>query len=281
MRASGISWRGKWDPSFDDFFVDRIGPYASAPPDRYWSLSVNGEFSSGGCLATVEDGDAIRFFYGPLFGAPPENPAKPKAPAADGGRPGPGRAAPDGSRRAAAGRLARRATRFLRSHKGIGGDWAGLALALRSGRDPSAAARRLGERLLALPGERPIGRDVDSVALVAWALAARGRHAKARKLAAYVRSAQATDGGFPTMPGGASNAQSTGVALVALRVTGLGPRTAAAPAGPTPLDYLASLARRDGSIAYRPGSSPTPAWTTAQALLGLTAKVKLLRLAAG
>ena len=122
---------------------------------------------------------------------------------------------------------------------------------------------------------------MDSAALAAWALAMRGRDAAARRAAVFVRSAQAADGGFPTMPGGASNAQSTGVALVALRVTGLGPRPTPAPGGPTPLDYLASLARRTGSIAYSPGSSPTPAWTTAQALLGLTARAKLLGLAAG
>ena len=30
MRGAGISWRGNWNPSFRDFFIDRIGPYASA-----------------------------------------------------------------------------------------------------------------------------------------------------------------------------------------------------------------------------------------------------------
>jgi hypothetical protein len=177
--------------------------------------------------------------------------------------------------------VARRAARFLRRRDGAGGDWAGLALALRGGRAPSGTARQLGQRLLALPGKLPIGRDVDSSALVAWALAARGRREAARRAAAFVRSAQAADGGFPTVPGGESNAQSTGVALVALRVTGLGPRPTAVFGGPTPLDYLASLARPDGSIRYAPGSDPTPVWTTAQALLGLTGRAKLLDLPAG
>ena len=45
MRGAGISWRGNWDPSFRDFFIDSIGPYASAAPDRYWSLTVNGHFA--------------------------------------------------------------------------------------------------------------------------------------------------------------------------------------------------------------------------------------------
>jgi hypothetical protein len=281
MHGAGISWRGNWDPSFGDFFIDRIGPFASAPPDNYWSLSVNGGFSAGGCLTTVADGDAIRFFYGPLFGAPPGDPATPGAAAPEGGRSGAGRSTPTKTRRAALKRVARRATRFLRRSDGIGGDWAGLALALRARRELSGAARQLGERLRALPDRGSRGSDVDSAALLAWALAARGRYAKARRLAVYVRSAQATDGGFPTMPGGSSNAQSTGVALIALRVTGLGPRPVAGPGGPTPLDYLASLARRDGSIEYRPDSAPTPVWTTAQALLGLTARSKLLAFAAG
>jgi hypothetical protein len=281
LRGTSISWRGNWDPSFNDFFIDRIGPFASAPPDHYWSLTVNGSFSAGGCLTTVADGDAIRFFYGPLFGAPQGDPATPGAAAAEGGRSGAGRSTPTGTRRAVLKRVARRATRFLQRNDGIGGDWAGLALALRARRELSGAARRLGERLRALPDKGSLGPDVDSAALLAWALAARGRYAKAQRLAAYVRSAQAADGGFPTMPGDSSNAQSTGVALVALRVTGLGPRPAAGPGGPTPLDYLASLTHRNGSIAYRPHSDPTPVWTTAQALLGLTRRSRLLGFAAG
>lgn len=275
LRGAGISWRGNWNPSFRDFFVDRIGPFASAAPDRYWSLTVNGRFSAGGCLTTVTDGDAIRFFYGPLFGAPPAD--DPAAPGSGPGGPESGRPTPPTIRRGALERVARRAARFLRDAEGVGGEWADLALALRAGREPTGAARQLGERLRALPAEGSTGPDVDSAALAAWALAMRGRDAAARRAAVFVRSAQAADGGFPTMPGGVSNAQSTGVALVALRVTGLGPRPTPAPGGPTPLDYLASLARGAGSIAYSPGSSPTPAWTTAQALLGLTAKEKLMQ----
>ena len=60
---------------------------------------------------------------------------------------------------------------------------------------------------------------------------------------------------------------------VGLRLAG--PATRLAGGGPTPLAYLASLARGDGSIAYAPGAQPTPIWTTAQALLGLTAVGKL------
>jgi len=283
MRLTGISWRGNWNPSFRDFFIERIGPYATAAPDSYWSLSVNGRFSAGGCLTTVSGGDAVRFYYGPLFGAPPEtDPVTPGSPASGRGRTGAGGPGPAKTRRTETRSLARRAALFLRSHTAdeVGEDWADLALALRGRRALSGAARQLGKRLRALPDVGSIGPDVDSAALRAWVLAARGRHTMARKAAAFVRSAQTGDGGFPAMPGGDSNAQSTGVALVALRVAGFGPRPTAHPGGPTPLDYLASLTRRDGSIAYARGSSLTPVWTTAQALLGLTSKTKLLRLGA-
>jgi hypothetical protein len=280
LRGAGISWRGNWNPSFRDFFVDRIGPFASAAPDRYWSLTVNGRFSAGGCLTTVTEGDSVRFFYGPLFGAPPpDDPATPGGAPAEPGRPESGRPTPPTIRRDALEGVARRAARFLRGAGGVGGEWADLALALRAGREPTGAARRLGKRLRVLPAKGSTGPDVDSAALAAWSLAMRGRDAAAKRAAVFVRSAQAADGGFPTVPGGASNAQSTGVALIALRVTGLGPRPTPVPGGPMPLDYLASLARRAGSIAYAPGSSPTPTWTTAQALLGLTGRAKLLGLA--
>jgi Domain of unknown function (DUF4430) len=282
LRGTGISWRGNWDPSFHDFFIDRIGPFASEPPDEYWSLSVNGQFVAGGCLTTVAEGDEIEFSYGSAFGAPQEDPVAPTQPSSEQGRSGSGRPPPATPRQITAlKRVSARATRFLQSTSGIGEDWAGLALALRDGRRPDGAAQRLSERLRALPGDGSTGQDVDSSALVAWALALRGQNAKALRLAAFVRSAQSADGGFPTAPGGTSNAQSTGVALVALRVTGLGPRPTAVPGGRTPLDYLASLARGDGSIAYRRGAFPTPVWTTAQALLGLTGRAKLLGFAAG
>jgi hypothetical protein len=279
MRGAGISWQGNWNPSFRDFFIERIGPHASTPPDDYWSLSVNGRFSSGGCLAQVAEGDEVRFFYGPLFGAPPELGPTGADGAADGQQPGGGRSDDAGRRKPAKPRrLARRAALFLRHSEGPGSEWAELALALRTRSRPPGTARALAERLLDRAPSRAPGDDVDSTALDAWALAAAGRPAAARVAAATVRDAQSPDGGFPLIPGGESNAQSTGVALIALRVAGLGPRPTAASGGPTPLDYLASLARRNGSIAYAAGSAITPVWTTAQALLGLTAKSKLLRL---
>gem|GEM_PF-6694514 len=318
LRAAGISWRGNWDPSFRDFFVDRIGPHASAAPDRYWSLTVNGQFASGGCLARVEDGDSVRFFYGPLFGAGPAGEAGSGGTGkATGG--GNGSAPPTAAPKRARG-VALRAAAYLRHNSnGAGAEWARLALALRAGRDPARAAAALlgpgaqsragsfgGDDVnatavaaLALAAQRPraaarAGRwllsvqdpgggfgfrpgltpDIDTTGLATWALARLRLSEPGRRGCDFVRSAQNADGGFPALPGGASNAQSTGLALVALRVCGLGPRVCAA-GGASPLDYLASLARPDGSIAYAEHAAPTPAWTTAQALLGLTGREKL------
>lgn len=322
LRSSGISWRGNWNPSFRDFFIERIGPYASQVPDRYWSLTVNGRFSAGGCLTQVAEGDSIRFFYGPLFGAPPTGPG------ATGGSPGepsagasPGESA-KGTSRKALRRVSAKAVGFLRGHRGLGVEWAKLALALRDDDGPAlAAAELIGEKLesqlpdgsldhdtnatalavLALAEDRPraarraanwlaevqlasggfgyrpgVAADIDTTGLASWALAIERRRAPVLRAAAFVSTAQAPDGGFPASPGGASNAQSTGLATIALRVSGLGPRRGLSASGRGPLDYLASLARPNGSISYQQRTSPTPVWTTSQALLGMTTRVRLL-----
>jgi hypothetical protein len=362
MRAAGIAWRGNWDPDFRDFFIERIGAYASRAPDEYWSLTVDGAYAPGGCLAALADGDEVRFFFGPLFGGPPPveggggGAAGGGTGSAPGGAGGPAGSGTPGTSTAAPprpGRLAARATRFLRRHReAAGAPWSRLALAMRGGtprRDPipssasgaggsrggaarpstgrggasieaAAAAllcgrfgdlRRdgsLGEDVnatalaaIALARRAPlrarravawlarsqradggfgfrrgVRSDVDTTGLAAWALARGGRAAAARRAGRFVASAQAADGGFPSIPGGESNGQSTGLALVALRVSRLGVERPAA-SGATPLDYLAGLARPDGSVEYAPGSAPTPVWTTAQALLGLLPRGKLLR----
>lgn len=323
LRSAGISWRGNWNPSFRDFFIDRIGAYTSRSPDRYWSLTVNGRFSAGGCLTQVAGGDSIRFFYGPLFGSgsptePDETSGSPSSPSAGAGS-GKGMKGPSPR---AIRRMTSGAVRFLHGHRGLGTGWAKLALALR--RDGSAAAaaaellggelgaqladgsldhdvnatalgvlalmenhprsaRRAVDWLTAIQspgggfGYRPgIAADVDTTGLASWALALGKRRGPVLRAAAFIRSAQAPDGGFPASPEGASNAQSTGLATVALRVAGIGPRRTLSASGLGPLDYLVSLVRRNGSIAYQLRSAPTPVWTTSQALLGLTAKTKLL-----
>jgi hypothetical protein len=323
MRATGISWRGNWDSSFHDFFIDRVGPYASSAPDSYWSLTVNGRFSAGGCQARLADGDAVRFFFGPLFGAPPDEPESPPESPSPGPRAENVHGADEiGPSAGKLRRIAARAARFLRRNRGAGDEWATLALAVRGGEGPAgAAAELLGERLgaqrrdgsidgdvnataiavLALDEGRPgrarqalrwLGRaqsgdggfgyragappDIDTTGLAAWALALGGRREAASRAGSFIARAGNGDGGFPALPGGSSNSQSSGLATVGLRVSGIGARGAAVGGAPTPLDYLASLARDDGSIAYAHASSPTPVWSTAQALLGLTRKGLLL-----
>lgn len=327
MRDAGIPWRGNWNPSFRDFFIDSIGAYASASPDRYWSLTINGGFSAGGCLSRVTGGDTIRFFYGPLFGAPPDagGAAGGAAVGQDDDDDGPagkdGGGAAVGTQRKRLHRVAAAASAFLR-RRGAGESWAQLALELRRGGDPAGAAagllggRLTGQRLdgsvdgdvnatalavLALKerGPRRAARaaawlageqgedggfgyrpgapaDLDTTGMATWALAVGGRSAAALRGGSFIRSAQAADGGFPAVPGGESNSQSTGLAALALRVTGIGVHQTTSTAGLTPLDYLAALSRSNGSISYQRHSAPSPVWTTAQALLGLTRKEKLL-----
>lgn len=118
--------------------------------------------------------------------------------------------------------------------------------------------------------------DVDTTGLAAWALAVQGHSEAVDRAASFIRSVQNPDGGFPALAGAASNAQSTGLGLLATRLAGgngLGPKTAD---GITPTHYLATLQHLSGSIDYMPGLRTTPVWVTSQALLGLTSRQRLL-----
>jgi len=114
------------------------------------------------------------------------------------------------------------------------------------------------------------GPDVDSTGLAAWALALNGREEAVSAAARYVRGTQNFDGGLPAVAGGRSNAQSTGLGLLALRLSGPPPSRVRTEDGITPLHFLATLQKRNGSILYAPGLATTPGWVTAQALIGLS-----------
>ncbi|MDQ2701092.1 MAG: terpene cyclase/mutase family protein, partial [Actinomycetota bacterium] len=119
--------------------------------------------------------------------------------------------------------------------------------------------------------------DVDSTGLAAWALARAGRWSQVLRAADFVRRTQNFDGGFPAVAGGDSNAQSTGLGLLAQRMARkplLGIRTED---GISPLHYLAGLQRNNGAIRYSTTLATTPSWVTAQALLGITPRARLLR----
>lgn len=118
------------------------------------------------------------------------------------------------------------------------------------------------------------GPDVDSTGLTAWALALNGRDEAVSAAARFVRGTQNLDGGLPAVPGGKSNAQSTGLGLVALRLAGPGSLRTRTEDGITPLHFLATLQKRNGSIQYAPGLATTPSWVTAQALIGLSPTIQ-------
>jgi hypothetical protein len=88
--------------------------------------------------------------------------------------------------------------------------------------------------------------------------------AQARRTAwSYLRGAQHADGGFGQTPtDGESNVASTAWVVQALWAVGEDP-AAWAPAGHTPLDYLASMQQADGSIRYMSSQSMNDLWMTA------------------
>jgi len=81
---------------------------------------------------------------------------------------------------------------------------------------------------------------------------------------AYLKSSQHADGGFGQSPKDPdSNSASTAWVLQAMWAAGIDPTTWRTTAGSTPLDYLASLQRPDGSIAYTSDKSMNDLWMTA------------------
>jgi len=116
--------------------------------------------------------------------------------------------------------------------------------------------------------------DVDDTGAALQALAGGGGAAGARARSRAVRflaARQGGDGGFPSMPGGDSNAQSTAFAVQGLIAAGVDPGSVRRQ-GVSPLDYLRSLIASDGHVRYSRATDQTPTWVTAEALLALEAK---------
>jgi energy-coupling factor transport system substrate-specific component len=113
---------------------------------------------------------------------------------------------------------------------------------------------------------RPSASDADMTGAVLQALAVVGRakSGAARRAAGYLRSTQASNGGFAQMAGRSPNAQSTAYAVQGLLAVKTG-----GPVVSRALSYLTRLQRSNGSIAYSATSSQTPVWVTAQALAAL------------
>jgi energy-coupling factor transport system substrate-specific component len=113
--------------------------------------------------------------------------------------------------------------------------------------------------------------DVDDTAAALQALVAGGVRsgpAPARAGAFLLRS-QSPDGGYPQMPGGVSNAQSTSWAVQGLVAAGRDPARVTREGSRSPVGYLATLLAPDGSVRYSRVGAQTPVWVTAQALTAL------------
>ena len=113
--------------------------------------------------------------------------------------------------------------------------------------------------------------DVDDSGAALEALAGSGSADAARargSAVAFIRAQQNQDGGFPSQPGGSSNAQSTAWAVQGLVAAGVNPDSLHR-RGASPLQYLSSLVGADGHVHYEAGSDQTPVWVTAQVLMAL------------
>jgi hypothetical protein len=86
-----------------------------------------------------------------------------------------------------------------------------------------------------------------------------------------VRGQQDGDGGFASLPGAGSNAQSTAFAVQGLLAAGVNPSSVHR-RGASPLDYLRSLIAADGHVRYARGTDQTPVWVTGEALMALDGK---------
>jgi energy-coupling factor transport system substrate-specific component len=113
--------------------------------------------------------------------------------------------------------------------------------------------------------------DVDDTGA---ALEALGDSAPAtrRRAVAFILGAQNRDGGFPSQPGGTSNAQSTAWAVQGLIAAGVSPAGIRTHGSPTPIAYLRSLITPSGAIDYARGVSQTPVWVSAEAIVALEGK---------
>jgi energy-coupling factor transport system substrate-specific component len=133
------------------------------------------------------------------------------------------------------------------------------------------AAQRNGDGGFGLaPGAQS---DVDNTAAALQALVAAGRGGSEAVTDAigFLRRAQNSDGGFGQYEGRLSNAQSTAYAVQGLVAAGRNPARFRKD-GRSPIAYLRSLQRANGSVKYSRASSQTPVWVTAQAVLAFERK---------
>jgi energy-coupling factor transport system substrate-specific component len=118
----------------------------------------------------------------------------------------------------------------------------------------------------------PGSSDVDDTGAVLEALAGAGRGHTIARAVAFLRARQNRNGGFPSSPGGDSNAQSTAFAVQGLIAAGVNPAGLHRGGAPSPVQYLTSLIAPDGHVLYAAGNDQTPVWVTAQVAMALAGK---------
>ncbi len=114
------------------------------------------------------------------------------------------------------------------------------------------------------------GSDIDDTGAALEALGHAGSHSS--RAIGYLRRHQNLDGGFPSEPGGESNAQSTAFAAQGLQAAGVNPGSLHRRGASSPLAFLRSLTAGDGHVRYSRTSDQTPVWVTAQAVMALDRK---------
>ncbi len=112
------------------------------------------------------------------------------------------------------------------------------------------------------------GPDTNSTAMAATALFLAGEQAEARKAVTWLISAQNDDFGFPFHAGGESDANSTGLALVALQTVQPQDRSARIPNAKKFLGTVKLKCASGGGLAYQQGSKAN-GLATAQGYMGL------------
>ncbi len=116
----------------------------------------------------------------------------------------------------------------------------------------------------------PSGIDDTGAAIQGLVAAGRRRTKTVARAARFLVRRQNADGGFPLVPGAASNAQSTAWAVQGLLAAGRDP--AKVRRTRDPLAYLRSLTAPSGEVRYSRTSRQTPVWVTAQAVMALARK---------
>lgn len=123
--------------------------------------------------------------------------------------------------------------------------------------------------------------SIDDTAGALQALAAAGlrRGSAAQRAGRYLAARQNGDGGYPLMPSGRSNAQSTALAVQALVAAGRNPDRQRRRGARSPLSYIRALQSSRGSIRYARSSTATPVWVTSQSLAALAKRPLPIRIA--